>query len=154
MKKLAPLGIKLLCYTYRVNVLFFLLSLLLFYNRIFILGKKANIWISWIIRLILFFLPVCLSFHLRQLKKVAWILALSLHTFFIINNVSLFLEYYGHTHSFFRITGIYSSIFYSPSQVIIIALNIAANLFITGYLFRKKRYFYPDAIKPRLKIRG
>jgi hypothetical protein len=79
---------------------------------------------------------------------VAWILALGLHTFFIINNVLLFLEYYGHMHSFLRITGIYSSIFYSPSQILIIALNTVANLFITGYLFRKKRYFYPDAIKP------
>lgn len=134
----------MLCYIYRVNVAFFLLSSFLFYNRIFILGKKANIWMSWIIRSILIFLPVYLSFHLRQLKKVAWILALSLHAFFIINNSLLLLEYFGYIRSFLRITGFYSLVSYSPLQMFVIALNASINIFIIGYLIKRKTYFYTE----------
>lgn len=142
MKKPLPLGIKLLCYIYRVNVVLFFLSLLIFYNRILILGQEAGSWASGIIKLGLIFVPAYLSFGLKQLKKAAWALAISFHIFFIVNNILAFLEYEGYTHSLFRIAGIYSSTIYSPSEILVIGLHTLVNLYILFYLFIIRKVYF------------
>jgi hypothetical protein len=142
MKKTPPLGISLLCSIYIVNVAFFLLSLLLFYNRVLILGKEAGSLVSEIIKLTLIFVPLYLFFSLKHLKKNAWLLALCFHAVFIINNCSAFLEYKGYTHSLFRIAGIYSSTIYSPSEILLVGLHTLINLYIALYLFSIKGVFF------------
>lgn len=137
-----PLGIKLLCYIYRVNVVLFILSLLLFYNRILILGQEVNIWLSGMLKLVLIFVPAYLSFKLKQLKKDAWVMAICFHALFIINNMLAFLEYGGHINSLFRITGIYSSTIYSPSEIFVIGLHNLINLSIIWYLFIKRKMYF------------
>jgi len=136
------MGIKRLCYIYFVNVALYLLSLALFENRILILGKEAGILLTWIIRFGLIFIPLYLGFRLRILKKDAWFLALFFHVYFIINNVSSFLESMGFGHTLVRIVGLYGLLVYSPAQLFVILLNTMLNIFILTYLFRKKIVFF------------
>lgn len=144
MRKDVPLGIRLIRYIYLVNVILYILSLVIFLNRIFILGRQANKGESLVIRLALICMPLYLYFRLRNLKKDAWVLAIYFHIFFLINNSLGFLEFGGYVHSLIRISGVYSSIVYSPTRLFVLALNTIVNLFILGYLFRKRAYFYTE----------
>lgn len=138
MKEDAPGGIRLLCYLYLANAVFYLISLVLFYSRIFILGQEANGVISWAVRLMLLFIPIYLYYRLGQLKKDAWFLAIYFHIFFVINNSLAFLEYKGYAYSLVHIAGGYASVTYSPKQLLALALNTLVNIFILGYLFKKR----------------
>ncbi|MCM8795387.1 MAG: hypothetical protein NC928_01665 [Candidatus Omnitrophica bacterium] len=142
MKKDLPPGVKLISYIYLVNLILYFLSLILFYQRILILGKELGIWFTWIIRLIFIFIPLYLYFRLRRLKKDAWFLAVYFHTFFLANNALSLFEYYGYLHPLVKVTGIYTSSSYSLLQTFILFLNTLFNLLILGYLIRIKRYFY------------
>lgn len=138
MKQATPWGIRLLCYVYLANALLYLISLVLFYNRIFILGQEANRIISWAIRLIFIFIPLYLYYRLGRLKKDAWFLAIYFHIFFVINNSLAFLEYKGYAYSLVHIAGAYAPLTYSPKQLFALALNTLVNIFILGYLFKKR----------------
>ncbi len=92
MKRQIPSGIELLCYMYFVNVILYLLSLMLFENRILVLGKDAGLLAAWSVRFLLIFIPFFTALRLRKLKKEGWILALIFHVYFIINNCASFLE--------------------------------------------------------------
>lgn len=142
MKRFTPLGIRLLSYIYLVNIILYILSLVLFYHRIIILGIEANREISFIVRLIFVFIPTYLVFGLKRLKKDAWFLAIYFHTFFILNNSLTFLENNGYIHSLIRITGKYGSVIYSPPEKLVLTLNTILNLIILGYLFKKRIFFY------------
>jgi len=79
---------------------------------------------------------------LGRLKKDAWFLAMYFHIFFLINNSSALLEHNGYAHSLVRITGIYGLILYTPLQIFLLDLNVLINLFILGYLYERRTYFY------------
>jgi len=64
------------------------------------------------------------------------------HIFFLINNSSALLEDNGYAHSLVRITGIYGLILYTPLQIFLLDLNVLINLFILGYLYERRAYFY------------
>lgn len=142
MRKLAPLGIKLLSYVYLVNILLYTLSILLFHNRILVLGSVANPFLAWCIRLLFLFLPLYLVYGLRRLKKVAWITAIGFHVFLIVNGISIFLECANKLPSLLRITGLFESSFYTPSQIIVLWLNSVINVMILGYLYEEREFFF------------
>jgi len=142
MKKETPQGIELLCYIYILNVVFFIASLLLFENRVLLLGRPANTVLSWFIKAGFAAIPVYLTFRLIALKKDGLIAAILFHICFVINNVTSFLESLGMGHTLVRVTGLYGSAVYSPSQIFVIFLNTLLNLFILFYLFSKKRYYF------------
>ena len=144
MKNTRPLGIELLCYIYLVNVALYLVSQALFDNRIFILGKEANIYIAVLVRLLLILIPVYLAFRLKGLRKDAFFVALLFHLYFIINNCLSFLEHKGYAYALVRITGVYGSTIYSPRQIFVLALSIALNIFILGYILKVREYFFAD----------
>lgn len=141
MKRFLPLGVRLLSSIYLINAILYILSLVLIYNRILILGQDTNKWITWLVRLAFIFIPVYLSLRLRRLKKDAWYLAMYFHIFFLVNNSSALLEHNGYTHSLIRIIGIYGSTLYTPPQIFLLHFNILINLFILGYLYARKGYF-------------
>ena len=92
MNSFIPLGIRLLCLVYLLNTILFVLSILLFYSRIIFFGNEAGGVVSWLVRLIFIVIPVYLYFRLGQLKRDAWVVALCFHAFFLINNISGYLE--------------------------------------------------------------
>jgi len=142
MKKLLPLGVRLLCYIYLVNVVLYGLSLIIVYNRILILGQDANEWVSWLVRSAFIFIPAYLFFRFSHLKKDAWFLAMYFHIFFLVNNSSALLEHDGYMHSLVRIIGIYGSTLYTPPEILLLQLNVLINLFILSYLYERRAYFY------------
>ena len=142
MRKPAPLGIKLLTYVYLVNVLLYSLSILLFNNRILVLGLQANPFFSWLIRIFFLFLPVYLAYDLRRLKIRAWICAAVFHLFLIVNGITIFLECANKMPALLRITGIFEPAFYTPSQIIILWLNSVINVMILGYLYEERELFF------------
>lgn len=127
---------------YFVNVVLYLLSLLLFENRILILGRDAGLLTAWLVRFLLVFIPVFIALRLRKLNKEGWILALIFHLYFIINNCASFLESRGIAHSLVRITGAYGSLIYSPTQLLAIFLNSLLNILILQYILKKKKAFF------------
>lgn len=137
-----PLGVNLICYVYLLNTIFYILSLILFYNRIFILGQEASKGISLIVKLMFILIPTYLFFRLKRLKKDAWFLSIYFHIYFIINNSLVFLEESGYAHPFVRIAGLYSSLTYSISAKLVLSLNIVINLLILAYLLERKNYFF------------
>ncbi len=141
MSRFTPLGIKLVCWVYIVNTALFIFSLILFYSRIIIFGNETSAVLSSFLRFAFIFIPLYLYFRLRQLKKDAWFLAIFFHTFFLINNISGYLEYKGYVYSIIHITGLYGSGIYSSAQVWIFGLSTLANLFILGYIYKKRRIF-------------
>jgi hypothetical protein len=142
MERKAPGGIEVLTYIYAVNLCFYLLSLVLFYNNILIAGHGADGILSNLTRFILIAIPVYLFFRLRRLKVDAWFLAVYFHLFFLLNSCLLFLENMGFTHAFIRIVGIYSPSGYSPAQVFALALGTQLNLVIFIYLLKVRRFFF------------
>lgn len=142
MKKNIPWGVKFICYIYLANTLFYVLSLLLFYNRIIVFGSPAGFFISWSIRGVFIFVPVYLYFRLKGLKQDAWFTAMYFQSFFIINNLLGILESRGFLHEIVRISGLYNSVSYSASAILISVLNIGLNLLIFGYLFKIKTCFF------------
>lgn len=52
------------------------------------------------------------------------------------------LEHNGYAHSLVRITGIYGLLLYTPLQIFLLDLNVLINLFILGYLYERRTYFY------------
>ena len=107
MKRFLPLGVRLLSSIYLINAILYILSLLLFYNRILVVGQEVNKVIAWVVRLALIAVPIYLFFRLKYLKKDAWVLAIYFHLFFIINNSLAILEQSGFLNSLIRITGQY-----------------------------------------------
>lgn len=136
-----PLGIRLLCFAYMVNMILFILSLILFYSRIIILGNEAGGAMSSLVRFVFAVIPLYLYFRLGQLKKDAWFLAIGFHTFFLINNISGYLEYQGYAPSIIHITGLYGSAIYSPAQMVVSAINTLINLFVLVYIWKKRHLF-------------
>lgn len=142
MRKPTPLGIKLLSYVYLVNVLLYSLSILLFNNRILVVGSQANLYVSWIIRIFFLLLPIYLAYELRRLKKRAWFTAIAFHLFLIVNGITIFLECANKMPSLLRITGVFEPAFYTPSQIIILWLNSVINVMILGYLYEERDLFF------------
>ena len=139
MRRLAPLGVRLLCYVYITNVVLYILSLALVHNRVLILGRDVNQGISWLVRLALIFIPLYLFIRLSSLKKDGWFLAIYFHIFFIINQSSALLEHNGYLPSLVRIIGIYGSTIYTPPQIFLIRVNILINLVILTHLILQRR---------------
>lgn len=142
MRKGVPHGIELIFYVYILNVVFFISSLALFESRVLILGKEANVYLTWLVRLCLIFIPVYLALRLINLKKDGWILAVLFHAYFIINNATGFIEGAGFGRTLVRITGVYGLTVYSPTQIFVIILNTLLNVFILWYLLNVKSYFF------------
>jgi hypothetical protein len=140
-KQSAPLGVKLICYIYLIEVVLYMLSLAFFLNRIVILGREANVWLSGAVRLVYVFIPFYLFFRLKRLKKDAWILAVCFQVFFLLNNSLALLEYFGCGYSLVRISGIYDPFAYTAAQVFISILNILIMLAILIYLFERRYVF-------------
>ena len=142
MRRLAPLGVRLLCYVYITNVVLYILSLALVHNRVLILGRDASQGVSWLFRLALIFIPLYLFIRLSSLKKDGWFLAIYFHISLIINQSSALLEHNGYLPSLVRIIGIYGSTIYTPAQIFLIRVNILINLVILSYLYSRRAYFY------------
>ena len=141
MKGATPLGIKLVCSVYIVNTVLFVLSLFMFYSRIFILGNEIGPALSSLVRFVLVFIPMYLYFRLAQLKKDAFFLAIIFHLFFLINAVTNYLEYLGCSYSIIHITGLYGSDIFSSTQMLVLCASAVVNLCILGYLYNKRNIF-------------
>ena len=136
-----PLGLRLICYMYVTNVVLYVVSLALFYNRVIIVGNDAGLWLARFVRLLFIFVPIYLYWGLKELKRVGWRVAIFFHVFFILNNASGFLEYYGYGFQGIHFTGNYGAALYTPTQVFTLALNSLVNLIILEYLSRKAFLF-------------
>jgi len=141
MERDIPLGIKLVCWVYVVNIFLFILSLALFMTRILVLGAEAGPLLSLAVRLWFVCIPAYLWWGLRELKKSAFFLGVFFHIFFLINNLSGYLEYKGLAYSIIHISGYYGSSVYSPAQLFVFALNTLLNIALLVYLFKQRRIF-------------
>ncbi|MFA4842888.1 MAG: hypothetical protein WC658_03535 [Candidatus Omnitrophota bacterium] len=140
-KKPLPFGIELLHYVYRINVILFIVSLFLFHNRILVLGSSVFNWLSYVIKITFILIPLYLSFRLKRLNRFAWVLAISFHSFFIVNYRLNLLESRGWGYALVRIAGVSGSIEYSPLEVFVIVLSGAFNICILAYLLVRMNYF-------------
>ena len=142
MKKEIPQGIELLFYIYLLNTVLYIISLALFENRILILGNEANYFLAWLVRLCLIVIPLYIAFRLMSLRKDAFFAAVLFHSYFLINNLSSFLESMHCGQTLVRITGLYGLAIYSPQQIFVIFLNSLLNILILIYLIYKREYFF------------
>ncbi len=141
MKQTLPTGIKLVSYIYLVNAVFYIFSLVLFYNTIVILGSEAGKLASTLVRFIFILVPLYLYLRLKKLKPDAWFLAVYFQVFFIINSALTLLEHNGYFHAIIRIAGRYSLVVYSRSEISVLFLSTILNALILLYLLRNRKLF-------------
>ena len=141
MKKIAPNGLRIVCFVYLINAVLYLVSLLLFYNRILVWGKEASFSFGWVVRLAYLAVPAYLFFGLKSVRKEAWFLAIGYHTYFIVNYLFELWEQSGFLHALIRISAPYSSSVYLVPQTIILLLFALVNLLMLLYLMQIKPYF-------------
>jgi hypothetical protein len=127
---------------YLVNVALYAVSLVLFENRIFILGVETNLVSGAFVRIALIFIPFYVAFRLRVYALDAWVLAVSFHLFFLVNNATILFERLGFGHAIMRIAGLYGGRSYSRAQLICFALATVLNSIIFVYLICIRKHFF------------
>ncbi|MBP7216622.1 MAG: hypothetical protein KBA46_04985 [Candidatus Omnitrophica bacterium] len=141
MKKKAPPGVAVIRSIYLLNIIGYIFSVLLFYNRIYIWGALVDRWLAWCVRFALISLFLVIYMRLPRLKKDAWLVAIGINSFFVINYVLIMFEHNGFLHSLLMITGKDGLWAFSFSQLVLLFLHAVVNLGMLVYLIRQRSLF-------------
>lgn len=142
MKRRLALGVNILCWVYLTNAILFIVSLVLCYNHIFVLGHKMSPIPTLLIRSLYIAIPMYLYFGFKRMKKVAWFVAVIFSSFLALNNLTEYLHYKGLAPALVHINGLRNGVSsLGSAQITFLLLSFLLNLAIIFYLWRMKFSF-------------
>lgn len=140
-----PFGIALIRYIYMADSTLYMLSLMIFYNKVMVLGTViSGVW-SGVVRILITAMPLSLYFGMARPKPTVLYGALLFHIFFVVNSLLSLFRGKIFLDPIIQMVGMVGPSYVSMREATVLVISIIIGLVILVYLFLQRQYFLKTA---------